>query len=298
MLDNEVTIAAIKETAKEIALLLGGVNVILVALITWLGKRWMDKTLESERRRTQVLVEQVKSALTQEREQANQVLKTQLDQSRFFFEKTISFFSENQKAAGEKRLLAFEKLWKTIYELRKLAPFYLDIILASGYDLVKTNPYFKSTIESIQEQELLDKYQSVSSEFELLRIYIPTLIWQLYDSYKLIVLRPQLLLKMSLTYKSNTSTIPWYQDETLHNIIVSLLKEEEAEEFDTLKLGQLTWILNRVETKILDLLQRYIAGEIALKEMSEQAALLDKANRQAQEKLYESERELKAKNIE
>ncbi|MDJ0799575.1 MAG: hypothetical protein QNJ51_22625 [Calothrix sp. MO_167.B12] len=74
MLDNEVTITAIKETVKEIALILGGANVIIVALITWLGKIWMDKILESERRKTQILVEQLKNSLTQEREKINQVL--------------------------------------------------------------------------------------------------------------------------------------------------------------------------------------------------------------------------------
>jgi cyanate permease len=67
MLENEATISAIKETAKEITLLLGGTNLILVATITWLSKIWMDRILENERRKTQVIVEQLKNSLRKER---------------------------------------------------------------------------------------------------------------------------------------------------------------------------------------------------------------------------------------
>ena len=63
MIENEATITAIKDTVKEVALLLGGANVILVALITWVGKIWMDKIIENERRKTLFLIEELKNSL-------------------------------------------------------------------------------------------------------------------------------------------------------------------------------------------------------------------------------------------
>lgn len=293
MLENEAAISAIKETAKEITLLLGGTNLILVATITWLSKIWMDRILENERRKTQVIVEQLKGSLTQEREKLNSVLKTQLDQSRYFFEKTVSFFSENQKSIYEKRLLAFEQIWRTVQKFRQLAPFLLDILLEKEYELIKTNPELKEFLQRCDENELLKQCKLIDSEIESHRIYIPALIWQLYYSYRLISIRPILKYKLIVTSKtSDTPIIPWYKDSTLHTIIVNLLDEKELEEFDDLHTGQLSWTLNRIEIKLLDMFQKYLSGDILLADMNEKAILLDQANRKAQEASYSFERDL------
>lgn len=291
MLDNEVTLNAIKETVKEIALIIGGANLILVALITYLGKLWIDRLLESERRKTQIIVEQLKNSLTQEREKLNQVLKTQLDQNRYFFEQSIAYFSNNQKALSDKRFSAFEKLWKTIYELKKIAPLYLDVIDEDEYKTLRTNRVFKSHINSINLQELINQYQTDSSDFEVLRIYIPPIIWQLYFSYRMVVLRSQFLLNMVVNSSSTDDIKPWYFDPTLRNLIESLLDDEEIEKFKVLRIGQMGWILERLEAKILTILQSYISGDIGLQEMSEKSLLLDKANRKIQEITDEDIRE-------
>jgi hypothetical protein len=295
MLENEATISAIKETAKEITLLLGGTNLILVATITWLSKVWMDRILENERRKTQVIVEQLKNSLTQEREKLNSVLKTQLDQSRYFFEKTVSFFSESQKNINEKRLLSFEHIWKTVQKFRQLAPFFLDFIFEEEYELIKTNPKLKAFVQGYDENELLMQCKLIDSELESHRIYIPALIWQLYYSYRLISIRP--VFKYKLILNSDTLVIPWYKEFTLHTIIINLLDEKELEEFDGLQAGQLLWILNRIEIKLLDVFQKYLSGDVLLADMNEKAILLDQANRKAQEASYSFERDLSIKDI-
>jgi hypothetical protein len=295
MLENEATISAIKETAKEITLLLGGTNLILVATITWLSKIWMDRILENERRKTQFIVEQLKNSLTQEREKLNSVLKTQLDQSRYFFEKTVSFFSENQKSIHEKRLLSFEQIWKAIQKFRQLAPFLLDFLLEEEYKLIKTTPNLKAFVQGYAENELFRQCKLIDSEIESHRIYIPALIWQLYYSYRLISIRPMLKYKLILT--SDTLVIPWYKEPTLHAIIVNLLDEKELEEFDGLQMGKLSWILNCIEIKLLDTFQKYLSGDILLADMNEKAILLDQANRKAQEASYSFERDLNTNDI-
>jgi len=281
MIENEVTITAIKDTVKEVALLLGGANVILVALITWVGKIWMDKMIENERRKTQFLIEELKNSLTQEREKYNQVLKTQLDQSRFLFEKTIAFVSDNQKVVGKKRLLAFEKLWKIIRELRRFAPFYLDYILSNEQELLRKNPNLKSIIDNVKEQELIDKTHSISSEFESLRIYVPETIWQMYSSYKILSIGISLRLKFFLN--SNKLLIPWYSEQANQNIIINIMSEEEVKEFNSKQFGQLSYMLDLIESKILELIQMYISGDIALEEIVEKTNLLSKANQKAEE---------------
>jgi hypothetical protein len=295
MLENEAVISAIKETAKEITLLLGGTSIVLVAIITWLGKIWMDRILENERRKTQVVVEQLKNSLTLEREKLNIVLKTQLDQSRYFFEKTVSFFSENQKSIHEKRLLSFEQIWKTVQKFKQLAPFLLDFLLEEEYKLIKTNPKLKAFLQGYDEKELLKQCNLIDSEIESHRIYIPALIWQLYYSYRLISIRPMFKYKLLLT--SDTVVIPWYKEPTLHTIIVNLLDEKELEEFEGLQRWQLSWILDRIEIKLLDIFQQYLSGDVLLADMNEKAILLDQANRKAQEASYSFEQDLNIKDI-
>ena len=291
MIENEVTITAIKDTVKEVALLLGGANVILVALITWVGKIWMDKMIENERRKT----EELKNSLTQEREKYNQVLKTQLDQSRFLFEKTISFVSDNQKIVGEKRLLAFEKLWKIIRELRRFAPFYLDYILSNEQELLRENPILKSKIDDIKEQEFIDEAQNISSESESLRIYVPETIWQIYSSYKILSIGIPLRLKLFLN--SNKPLIPWYSEQANQNIIINIMGEEELKELNSKQVGQLSYTLDLIESKILELIQMYISGDIALEEIIEKTNLLGKANRKAEEIVNETSKQSLLKNI-
>jgi hypothetical protein len=295
MIENEVTITAIKDTVKEVALLLGGANVILVALITWVGKIWMDKMIENERRKTLFLIEELKNSLTQEREKYNQVLKTQLDQSRFLFEKTIAFVSDNQKFVGEKRLLAFEKLWKTIRELRIFAPFYLDIILSNQQEQLRANKNFKSIIDGIKEQELIDKAQSISAELETLRIYVPEIIWQMYSSYKILSIGIPLRLKFFLN--SNNPLIPWYREQANQNIIINIMSEEEVKEFNSKQFGQLLYTLDLIESKILELIQMYISGDIALEEIVKKTNLLGKANQNAEEIVNKTSKQSLVENI-
>jgi hypothetical protein len=295
MIENEVTITAIKDTVKDVALLLGGANVILVALITWVGKIWMDKMIENERRKTQFLIEELKNSLTQEREKYNQVLKTKLDQSRFLFEKTISFVSDNQKVVGEKRLLALEKLWKTIRELRKTAPFYLDEILSNEQELLRKNPHYKSKIDDIKGQEFIDNAQNISSEFESLRSYIPETIWQMYSSYKILSVGIPLRLKFFLN--SNNPLIPWYREQANQNIIINIMSEEEVKEFNSKQFGQLSYTLDLIESKILELIQMYISGDIALEEIVEKTNLLGKANQNAEEIVNKTSKQSLVENI-
>lgn len=295
MIENEVTITAIKDSVKEVALLLGGANVILAALITWVGKIWMDKINENERRKTQFLIEELKNSLTQDREKYNQVLKTQLDQSRFLFEKTISLVSDNQKFIGEKRLLVFEKLWKIIRELKKSAPFYLDFILSNEQELLRENPILKSKIDDIKEQEFIDNAQNISSEFESLRIYVPETIWQMYSSYKILSIGIPLRLKFFLN--SNDPLIPWYREQANHNIIINIMSEEEVKEFNSKQVGQLSYTLDLIESKILELIQMYISGDISLEEIIEKTNLLGKANQKAEEIVNETSKRSLLNNI-
>ena len=278
MIDNEVTIKAIQETVKQIAFLLGGANVLLIGLMTWLGKIWMDRILESERRKTQIIVEQLKSSLTQEREQLNQilktqldqileserrktqiiveqlkdsltqereklnqVLKTQLDQSRYFFEQSILSFSNNQKVLTDKELNTFEKLWKSIYHVRKIAPFYLDILYEDEFTLIRKrieSPKLRARIDEIDEHILIDQVQADCYDVDVLRIYIPPIIWQLYVSYRMIVLRPQILIKRDVNSKSDQTILAWYFDKTLREIIENILDENEIKEFNEKEVGQ------------------------------------------------------------
>jgi hypothetical protein len=192
-------------------------------------------------------------------------------------------------------LLSFEHIWKTVQKFRQLAPFFLDFIFEEEYELIKTNPKLKAFVQRYDENELLMQCKLIDSELESHRIYIPALIWQLYYSYRLISIRP--VFKYKLILNSDTLVIPWYKEFTLHTIIINLLDEKELEEFDGLQAGQLLWILNRIEIKLLDVFQKYLSGDVLLADMNEKAILLDQANRKAQEASYSFERDLSIKDI-
>ena len=188
MIEPDATLNAIKQAANELTLILGGTQVVLVALIAWLGKIWAERILENDRRKNRVFLEELQNSLLNDRERTNQTLTTQLDQSRFLFEKTISRLSENQKLISEKRLPAIETLWKSIIELRELTAgkVLIDLIREHEQELFRTTKVLNEQIKTISLPDLTKNFLKITSELQANRIYIPEIIWQFYNSYKTI----------------------------------------------------------------------------------------------------------------
>ena len=285
MIEPDATLNAIKQAANELTLILGGTQVVLVALIAWLGKIWAERILENDRRKNRVFLEELQNSLLNDRERTNQTLTTQLDQSRFLFEKTISRLSENQKLISEKRLTAIETLWKSIIELRELTAgnVLIDLIREHEQELFRTTKVLNEQIKNISLPDLTKNFLKITSELQANRIYIPEIIWQFYNSYKTILLTPQIQLKIVLESKSTKPLVPWYKEESFRIIIEAVLDDDEVKEFDSLSINQISWMQGRIEAKILALVREYLDNESGLDSSTKTTLILGEANHRVEE---------------
>jgi hypothetical protein len=90
--------------------------------------------------------------------------------------------------------------------------------------------------------------------------------------------------------------IPWYREQANQNIIINIMSKEEVQEFNSKQVGQLSYTLDLIESKILELIQMYISGDIALEEIIEKTNLLGKANQKAEEIVNETSKQSLVEN--
>ena len=120
--------------------------------------------------------------------------------------------------------------------------------------------------------EKIDEYMSNSDyPVERVRPYVGEYLWSMFFAYRQIMGRITYLLYLSLEDANNAE---WHKDNSIRQILKAVLNENELVEFESIRLGRISWLEQRLESKILAVSQKIISGEELGAEALKQAELI------------------------
>lgn len=245
----------------DIVILVGLLTIFRKTIFEWISSRVRAKNQSFYNQQ----LETHKAELTRENELYLLETKNQLEQMQFLKESIRISFSEGQKSSMERRLQAIDQIWSETISIRSVVPPSMIIV-----DALKINE--KERNRKILNHELTenmnwsideykDKMQSISKSVEECRPYVGELIWVVFFAYQVLHVRVSVIfLQMKLINVDDR--VKWYKDETIHEIISTILDEGELETFNNLEYGKFFWLRRKLEQKLLTQMNKIISGEL------------------------------------
>ena len=247
-------------------------------LVVWLFRTWISTRIKTAiQYEYDQKLETHKARIKTESEQSILELQSEMQQKFIPYEAARISFMEGQKSSMERKLDSIDKLWACTLKLRKLpllAMRWVDLFQA---DEVAKYKRFKDGFEMAEGQIKWDakdwkkKMDEITEDrIEEVRPYIGEYLWAIFFSYQTICLRLYVL----HLGNSDEEKLKWYEDESICQIIKSVLPESELTEFNDMKLGKFTWLHKKLEAKILAASRKIISGEEFSAESLKQAELI------------------------
>lgn len=166
--------------------------------------------------------------------------------------------AEGQKAAIERRMKAFDRIWKTMLAVKSNTAAYnlpFDIRTEVEWLNLPSNQDFRSHIGTLTDNSMLALLGDMAIEEE--RPYVGEIVWALFFSYRAFNIRLIYLARQSL---SNPSYINWNADPPTRNLLVATLSEKELAEFDALRIAKVDFVCRLIEEKVLNSWHKLISG--------------------------------------
>ena len=165
----------------------------------------------------------------------------------------------------ERKLVAVDKIWEDVLELRKLTLPMMTIVdtfketEVQKFREVKASNLGESFLQGNSIDESKERLQAVSSDLEDVRPFVGEYLWILLKCYRTIQLRLFVVLQMFLD--DDEKVIGWFHDEQTHQIIAAVLDERELAHFYELTFGKFSWLINKLEAKMLAELRQIVSGQ-------------------------------------
>jgi len=170
----------------------------------------------------------------------------------------------------ERKLSAIDKLWQCAVRFRDTLPPVLTFIdvTVDEYKGAKDHPMFRE----LTGEWSLDRIITLAPKgIEDTRPYVGEYLWAVFSSYQGLFLRILILLYWGRT---DAEKIEWHKDEGNRSLLKIVLTATELDEFDKTQFGKVTWIRQRLESKLLAAAQKVISGESFGSDSLEQAKLI------------------------
>ncbi|HEX7890742.1 MAG TPA: hypothetical protein VF522_15385 [Ramlibacter sp.] len=210
-------------------------------------------------------------------------LKAEIDREADKLRLSSQSFGEVQKAAIGKRLNAVEEVWRTILELDDALPValtYFDVLLLEEFKDAYQKPRFREAWEALDHVPIVVGASDRARKVALLRPYIGEYVWALYATYQAALLRMVYLVDRA---KTEPDKLLWPKDKLLRQHLQAGLGDKALSEFDTTRIGFVSWIQDRFTRKILHAMEDIVAGrefgEAALRQAELMEARIREANR-------------------
>jgi len=236
---------------------LGGWTVITVALSSWIGQRIAQKLNLKWQHEYQSELEGLKLTLLNNYE----ILKT-----------SITSFSTNYHASQEKRILGIEIVWGNMLELREyLSPLitFYTVLLPEEYDEIvfgtKDDPFLLSKLDYKSYKPIID---GSSYAIEKNRPFLGEYFWGLYSGYRAFCLRNIFIF---LRGKERGGITPWFEDKALLGLVEMVIGKDEISNINLSNIDSFSRILNLMELKILEEMNKLISGQLASNDNLKQA---------------------------
>lgn len=104
-----------------------------------------------------------------------------------------------------------------------------------------------------------EKLQTISPDLEAIRPFVGEYLWNLLNCYRTIHLRMYFILQM--LSDDPAEVIGWFTDKGTYGIVAAVLDEKELEYFDKLQFGKFTWLIDKLESKMLTELRNIVSGQ-------------------------------------
>ena len=239
--------------------------------VIWLSREWISARLKTSiQHEYDQKLETHKARLKSQNDASLFELKQGIDQRFTLYKAAQTSFAEVQKATIERKLDAIEKLWKEKLTFDKSLPStlkFIDLLVLSEYRDAPNHERFKEYARDGSEEKIAkllcdsdDPIAMVSgiTRLEEVRPYVGEYLWSVFYSYRLVMGRISLLLHWSL---KEPDKIEWYKDKAIQQVLEAVLTSSQLDEFEKINFGKISWLQQRLESKILDALQKIISGE-------------------------------------
>jgi hypothetical protein len=191
---------------------LGGIVVILTAIITWTSTRIDEKLSYKWKHEYGKELELIKSKISSEHE---------------LYKSSLSQISSGYQFSQERRIKAIEVMWEYIVKLREfispLHTFY-SVLLPDEYDnviLKNTNTF---GLENISDESINKVLSEMNEKINLQRPFLGENLWGLFFTYRAFICRSAFLF---LKGRENHIIQPWYIDKGLINFLKISLGDQE-----------------------------------------------------------------------
>ncbi|KFC66603.1 hypothetical protein FG94_03273 [Massilia sp. LC238] len=166
--------------------------------------------------------------------------------------------AEGQKAAIERRMKAFDRMWKTMLSVRDSTgsyTFHFDIRTEAEWLDLPSNHNFRNLVGALDDNMMLRLMGDRTIEEE--RPYVGEVVWALFFAYRSFNMRLVHLARQSL---STPGSINWSADAATRGLLAATLSAEEIAEFDRLGISKVDFVRRTIEGKVLSAWHRLISG--------------------------------------
>ena len=229
--------------------------------------RWIvEKIKASIQHEYDKKLENIKGEISVQNETKILQLSNDMQLQKSFLESIRTSFLTGQQFSIERKLVAVDRLWKEVLEVRKLLAIEMSFIDVFGEGEAKKFKEFKESSAGVEflikktPEEIRESLNSISSGMEDIRPYVSEYLWALFDSYRTVHLRVFVSLH-SQVGDEGYKEIDWYNDEGTYEIISAILNTNELSDFDKLQYGKFSWLVRSLEYKLLVELRRIISGQ-------------------------------------
>lgn len=239
-----------------------GASILLSGGLVFLIRSWISERIQqSIRHEYDQKLAYLNAALKSEHEKSSLLLKSSIEQEAEKLRFATASVSQTQQVAIERRLSALETLWEGVLETRKNVPAvmgFIDILTIDEYVSMKDHPHFKMLVGEISHEKLGAMHTDNVGSRERVRPYVGEYTWALVSTYQAIILRIALLVQMG---QDDEKKLNWHLDSGINQLLKSSLTDSELSEFESTKIGKVSWLQRNFETKILAAMQIVISGE-------------------------------------
>lgn len=173
---------------------------------------------------------------------------------------------EGQRASAEWRMKAVDQLWSEVVRIRTELPVavgFQDILLSRELNEPRVlRDLGEMADENMSEPVLHD------NGVERVRPFVGESLYLKFFIYRAVTGRVAYLLEKGLKARR---LAPWYEDAGVQQLLGYVLTKDEVRQLKKTDVEQLRWVHNTIEAKILEGMQRLIAGEVSSQESVEQA---------------------------
>lgn len=166
--------------------------------------------------------------------------------------------AEGQKAAIERRMKAFDRLWKTMLAIRETTSphnFHFDIRTQAEWQDLPSDQKFRTRVGLLNE-DISIYLGDVKIEEE--RPYLGEIVWAHFFSYRTFNVRLLYLAKESL---SRPEVIDWRAAAPTQKLLTATFSSEEISQLDRLMIGKIDFVRRTLEEKVLTAWHKLISGE-------------------------------------